>query len=142
MAQAQHGDTVRVHYKGTLHDGSVFDSSEGRDPLTFTIGSGQIIPGFEQAVIGMQVGDERTTEIPSDQAYGARDEEMMLEVARDQMPDGMNPTLGDWLQLSFPDGQHASVQVVEMNETSVTLDANHPLAGKDLTFEIKLVEIV
>lgn len=142
MAQARQGDTVRVHYTGRLDDGSVFDSSQGADPLTFTIGSGQIITGFEDAVLGMNPGETRTTEIPSDRAYGARDEEMLLEVERENLPDGLDPKMGDWLQLSFPDGQQASVRVVEMSSDKVTLDANHPLAGKDLTFEISLVEIV
>lgn len=142
MAQATSGDTVRVHYTGTLDNGQTFDTSEGREPLEFTVGGGQVIPGFDQAVTGMEPGDTKTVEIPADEAYGPQREEMMLQVSHDQFPEGMNPQVGQQLQLSQPNGQNVVVRVVEIEEDSVTLDANHPLAGKDLTFEITLAEIV
>ena len=142
MAQATTGDTVRVHYTGTLHDGTTFDSSEGREPLEFTVGGGQVIPGFEQAVEGMEPGDTKTVEIPADDAYGPKREEMMLQVSPDQFPEGVDPELGQQLQLSQPDGQNVVVRVTDVQDDAVTLDANHPLAGEDLTFEITLDEIV
>jgi peptidylprolyl isomerase len=142
MAQATTGDTVRVHYTGTLHDGTTFDSSEGREPLEFTVGGGQVIPGFDQAVEGMEPGDTKTVEIPADDAYGPKREEMMLQVSPDQFPEGVDPELGQQLQLSQPDGQNVVVRVTDVQDDAVTLDANHPLAGEDLTFEITLDEIV
>ncbi len=142
MAQATSGDTVRIHYTGTLSDGTVFDSSEGREPLEFTLGVGQVIPGFDRAVAGMAPGETQTVEIPAEEAYGPSREEMMLSVSPDQFPEGMDPELGQQLQLSQPDGQAVVVRVTEIEDDAVTLDANHPLAGKDLTFEITLDEIV
>jgi len=142
MAQATSGDTVRVHYTGTLNSGQTFDTSEGREPLEFTVGGGQVIPGFDQAVAGMEPGDTKTVEIPADEAYGPQREEMMLQVSPDQFPEEMDPQVGQQLQLSQPDGQNVVVRVVDIAEDSVTLDANHPLAGEDLTFEITLAEIV
>ncbi len=141
MAQAQSGDTVKVHYTGKLNDGTVFDSSEGREPLSFTLGSQQVIPGFEEAVIGMATGESATIEIPSDKAYGPRQDQMIVKVERSQMPADLNPQIDQKLQVQQPDGNTMVVTVVEMDEQSVTLDANHPLAGKDLTFDIQLVEI-
>ena len=142
MAQAKNGDTVKIHYTGKLEDGTVFDSSDGRDPLEFTLGEGQVIPGFEEAVLGMTANDSKTMTIPSDNAYGPRREEMVVEVDRDQFPPDVAPEVGQQLQMQRPDGQKMVVAVAEVSESTVTLDANHPLAGKDLTFEIKLVEIV
>jgi FKBP-type peptidyl-prolyl cis-trans isomerase 2 len=142
MAQATTGDTVRVHYTGTLNNGTTFDTSEGREPLEFTVGGGQVIPGFEKAVAGMEPGDTKTVEIPADQAYGPQRDEMMLSVSPDQFPEGMDPEVGQQLQLSQPDGQSVVVRVTEIEDDAVTLDANHPLAGEDLTFEITLDEIV
>ena len=142
MAQATSGDTVRVHYTGTLENGQTFDTSEGREPLEFTVGGGQVIPGFDQAVAGMEPGDTKTVEIPADEAYGPQRDEMMLQVSPDQFPDDMDPQVGQQLQLSQPNGQNVVVRVVDIESDSVTLDANHPLAGKDLTFEITLAEIV
>lgn len=141
MAQAKNGDTVRVHYTGRLDDGTVFDSSRGREPLEFTLGAQQVIPGFEQAVDGLSPGEERTVEIPADRAYGARRDEMLLTVGRDQFPDEIQPEVGQQLQMS-QDGQVAVVTVAGVTDSDVTLDANHPLAGKDLTFDVQLVEIV
>lgn len=141
MAQAKSGDTVRVHYTGRLEDGSVFDSSRGREPLEFVLGAHQVIPGFEEAVDGLSPGEERSVNIPVDRAYGPRREEMMLSVPRDQFPDEIRPEVGQQLQMS-QDGQVAVVTVTGVTEAEVTLDANHPLAGKALTFDVQLVEIV
>ncbi len=139
---AKAGDTVRIHYTGTLADGSTFDSSEGRDPLEFTLGAGQVIPGFDKAVTGMTTGESQTVEIPADDAYGQPDPNGVQSFPRDKVPDDIPLDLGTRLQLAGPQGQPIMVTVTEVSETEVILDANHPLAGKDLTFEIELVEIV
>ncbi|NNF51813.1 MAG: peptidylprolyl isomerase [Gammaproteobacteria bacterium] len=141
MSQAKSGDTVKVHYRGTLEDGTVFDSSEGRDPLEFDIGSGQLIPGFEAAVDGMAAGETSSISISSTEAYGPHREEMVMEVPRTQLPAEMEPKIGMQLQAGQGDEQFV-VTITEVQEETVTLDANHPLAGKDLNFEITLVEIV
>lgn len=142
MAQAKHGDTVRVHYTGKLADGTVFDSSVDRDPLEFTLGEGRLIPGFEQAVIGMNPGESKTAEIPAEQAFGPYREEMVIEIDRDQFPADMKPEIGQRLQMKQSNGRIILIRVVEVSESEVTLDANHPLAGKDLTFDIHLLEIL
>jgi peptidylprolyl isomerase len=142
MAEAKQGDKVKVHYKGSLADGTVFDSSEGRDPLEFVVGQHQVIPGFEDAVEGMNVGDSTETTIPADQAYGQRREDLVLTVPKAQMPEGLEPQVGMQLQLRQPDGRPAIARITEVTEDAVTLDVNHPLAGQDLTFSIDLVEIV
>jgi peptidylprolyl isomerase len=141
MSQVKSGDTVRIHYTGTLTDGQTFDSSEGRDPLEFTVGSGQIIPGLEAAIPGMTVGDKKTVEVPADDAYGQPDPNAQQAVPRGEIPDDIPLDLGTQLQVQTPQGQVMPVTVVEVTEEQVTLDANHPLAGKDLTFNIELVEI-
>ena len=141
MTQAQVGDRVKVHYTGRLADGTVFDSSAGRDPLEFTIGKRQVIAGFEDAVIGLEPGASTTTDIPSHQAYGPRDERMVMRVPREQVPPGLDLSLNDRVQLRRRDGGPMVVTVVEVTDTDVALDANHPLAGKDLQFDIQLVEI-
>jgi len=135
------GNKVKVHYKGKLNDGTVFDSSEGREPLEFTVGKGEMISGFDKAVDGMAVGETKTVTIPSDEAYGPRREEMILDVPKSQLPEGMSPNVGDMLQVQQPNGRPVPVTVVEVTDTAIKLDANHPLAGKDLTFEIKLEEV-
>ena len=142
MTQAKAGDTVRVHYTGTLEDGTRFDSSEGRDPLEFTLGSGQIIPGLDREIEGMETGESKTVTIASEDAYGARDEARMQTVPRDSIPDHIPTEPGTQLQVQTPQGQAIPVVVAEATETEVTLDANHPLAGRDLTFAVELVEIV
>ena len=139
MPQAKQGDTVAIHYKGTLDDGTVFDSSEGRDPLEFSIGANQVIPGFEAAVLGLEVGQTRITRIEPEQAYGPRREEMLLTVGKDRFPEGMDIEPGMQLQAGGQSGQ--MVVVVNVTEAMVTLDGNHPLAGQALTFDIKLVSI-
>jgi len=141
MAQAKQGDTVSVHYTGKLADGTIFDSSNGGDPLQFTIGAGQIIPGFDQAVIGMNPGESKTINVPADEAYGPHHEEWVLAVDRREMPADLNPEVGQQLQVRHPDGRTTVVVVTDVSESAVTLDGNHPLAGKDLTFDIQLVEI-
>ncbi len=141
MAAAKQGDRVKIHYTGKLDDGSVFDSSEGRDPLQFTIGEGQVIPGFDAAVTGMSVGDEKTAHIPVGEAYGERREEMVFEVPRDEMPDGMEPEVGQQLNVRHESGESATVMVTVVDGDTITLDANHPLAGEDLVFELELVAI-
>jgi len=141
MTQVKSGDTVRIHYTGTLTDGQTFDSSEGRDPLEFTVGSGQIIPGLDAAMPGMEVGEKKTVEIAADDAYGQPDPNAQQAVPRAEIPDDIPLDLGTQLQVQTPQGQVMPVTVVEVTEEQVTLDANHPLAGKDLTFNIELVEI-
>ena len=141
MAQAENGNVVKVHYTGKLKDGTVFDTSVDRDPLKFTIGEGQIIPGFEQAVIGMDTGESKTVTIPSDQAYGAHHEDLLLVVDRDQIPPHLTPETGQRLEIHQADGQTIPVTVAEVSDANITLDANHPLAGEDLIFDIQLVEI-
>ena len=142
MAQAQKGDKVKVHYTGRLDDGSQFDSSKDREPLEFEVGANQVIPGFEDAVVGLSEGESTTVNIPSDQAYGPRIEEMILKVGKDKLPPNFNPELGQKLQLPQQDGQNVIVTITDITDDIIELDANHPLAGKDLTFDIQLVEIL
>ena len=141
--QAKEGDAVQVNYTGTLADGTVFDSSAGRTPLEFTIGSGQLIPGFDQAVIGMKVGEKKTVTIPAEEAYGPHREEMVLEVGRERIPSNIEPEVGMMLESTQQDGSKVVFTITNISDNNtVTLDANHPLAGKDLTFEIELVKIL
>ena len=141
MAQAKEGDTVKIHYKGTLESGQTFDDSHQGDPLEFTIGEGQVIPGFEKAVIGMTPDDEKSFTIAAGEAYGPRREDLVVEVDRDDMQDDMNLEVGQRLQIQPEEGQQFVAVVSELEEDTVTLDANHPLAGEDLTFEVELVGI-
>lgn len=142
MSNVKQGDKVKVHYTGTLQDGSVFDSSREREPLEFEIGSGALIPGFEKAVLGLSVGESTKVEIPSGEAYGEVRDEMIISVERTKLPADIDPQLGMQLQVQQPDGQAMPVVISDVNETHITIDANHPLAGRDLTFEIELVEVV
>jgi peptidylprolyl isomerase len=135
------GDTVQVHYTGTLGDGSVFDTSRESSPIGFTLGTGQVIPGFDNAVIGMEVGDEKTFTIPSAEAYGVHDPRMVQDVPRTEMPADMELFVGMSLTASGGDGREIALVVTDLTETTVRLDANHPLAGQDLTFAIQLVGI-
>ena len=135
------GDTVRVHYKGTLADGSEFDSSEGREPLEFTLGTGEVIPGFDAAVSGLEVGETATVTIPAADAYGVHQPEGRQTFPRDAFPPDADPQVGWAVELSAPDGQRVPATIVEVSDESLVLDFNHPLAGEDLTFEITLVEI-
>ena len=142
MAQAKSGDTVKVHYTGRLDDGSVFDTSAERDPLEFTIGAGNVVAGFDQLVLGMSPGESRTQTISAEQAYGPHRKEMAVEVPREEVPPDLKPKVGDQFQLQADGGRTIRVRVTKVSGTSVTMDGNHPLAGKDLTFEVELVEIV
>ena len=142
MTQAKEGDTVKIHYTGRLQDGTVFDSSSDREPLQFSIGSGQVIPGFEEAVTGMTIGEKKTAQIPCNKAYGERNPSMVMVVDKKHVPPEIDPEVGQRLQVGSPDGQLLAVTIVEVSEENITLDANPPLAGEDLTFDIELVEIV
>lgn len=141
MSQAKQGDSVKVHYTGKLDDGTVFDSSVGREPLDFTVGAGQLIAGFDEAVVGMAVGEKKTVRIAPEQAYGPHNPEMTLQVPRSDLPADIQPELGMQLEASQEGGHSMVVTVVEVTDESVTFDANHPLAGKALTFEIEVVEV-
>ena len=141
MSQASSGDVVRIHYTGTLEDGSQFDSSKGRDPLEFKLGSGQVIPGFDQAVAGMAVGETKTVTIAPEDAYGPRNEQAVQEVPKSALPDDLEPVEGMMLQAQNQNQQPVQLTVVSVQDESITVDANHPLAGKALNFEISLVEI-
>jgi peptidylprolyl isomerase len=170
MAQAKTGDKVKVHYTGTLEDGSVFDTSEGPNeqpndhscgcgskkenddgcgcgsgasgPMEFVIGAGQLIPKFEAAVIGLEPGQSITVSIPADDAYGQRAEEMVAVIERSEIPADINPEPGHQMEVILEDGSPLPVLVTEVTDTTITLDGNHPLAGRDLTFAIRLVEIL
>ena len=141
MTQAKTGDTVHFHYTGTLSDGSVFDSSQGREPLSFTLGSGQIIPGLDAALDGMTVGEAKTVTIPPEQAYGPRDPQARQAIPRDQIPADIPLEPGTMLQMQSPDGRAIPVTVAEADDQQVVLDANHPLAGQELTFAVEVVAI-
>ncbi len=142
MTQAKTGDKVQVHYKGTLVDGSIFDSSEGKPPLDVTLGSGQVIPGFDEALVGMTVGEKKTVTIPSDKAYGPHNAEMVMQLPANQVPADLKPEIGQKLQVGGTDGEVMAVEVVDFNDEFIVLDANAPLAGKDLTFDLEMVAIV
>jgi peptidylprolyl isomerase len=141
MSQAKSGDTVKIHYTGTLDDGSEFDSSVGREPLEFSLGAGQVIAGFDSAVDGMTVGENKTVTIPAGEAYGERHEQMIQQVPKSSLPDDMKPEVGTQLQSQSPDGQIMNFVVSEISDDTVTVDGNHPLAGQALTFAIELVSI-
>ncbi len=142
MSKAEEGKTVKVHYTGTLQNGEVFDSSKEKEPLEFTLGEGQLIPGFEKAVIGMNVGDSTTINIPSTEAYGDTREDLIIAVPKDQLPKEIEPKVGMQLQVNQENGQPVPVRIAEITDTELKLDANHPLAGEDLTFEIELVNVL
>lgn len=142
MKSATSGDTVKIHYTGKLEDGTVFDTSADGEPLEFTLGEGRVIPGFEEGVEGMEVGETRTISFPPDKGYGDHSSDLVFEVDRSNLPPDMDPEVGDQLALQSADGEKVAVTVSETSESSVTLDANHPLAGQELTFEVELVDIV
>lgn len=141
MTHVDNGDTVHIHYTGKLEDGTTFDSSEGRDPLVFQVGSGQIIPGLDTAIPGMAVGEKKTVTVPCEQAYGPVNPGMLQEISRETIPAEIPVDIGTRLQMKTPDGQVVPVTVTAADDKSVTLDANHPLAGKDLTFAIEVVSV-
>jgi peptidylprolyl isomerase len=142
MSVAKTGDTVKVHYTGKLADGTVFDSSVNREPLEFTIGDGKLIPGFDRAVNGMKVGEKTTVTIPAEEAYGPRYDQLVQIVNKTDLPPELNPEVGQHLEAVQQDGNVINVTVTNVDENSITIDANHPLAGKELIFELELVEIV
>lgn len=142
MAEASVGDTVRVSYEGRLDDGTVFDSSLEGDPLEFTLGTDEVIQGFEQAISGVESGQSKTVTLDPDEAYGDRDEDLVFTVEREQLPEDLDPDVGDRLQVRPQEGDAFEVHVADVGDDRVVLDANHPLAGRELTFEIELVEIV
>lgn len=141
MSTAKNGDTVKIHYTGTLADGTRFDSSAGRDPLTFQLGAGQIIPGLEKEIAGMAVGDQKTVTVAAGEAYGERDPRQVQQVPRNALPPDLEPQVGMQLQAQTPNGVPVQLIVVEVAEDTITVDANHPLAGHDLTFAVEMVEI-
>ncbi len=142
MAQVKSGDKVKVHYHGKLTSGETFDSSEGREPLEFEVGSGMVIKGFDDGVTGMTVGEKKTINIPFDEAYGPKNPEMVIPMPKDKFPEELEIEVGTPLGMSDQQGQEFQVTVVEIKEDVVMLDANHPLAGEDLVFDLELVEIV
>lgn len=140
--KAQNGDTVKVHYTGRLKEGEVFDSSEGREPLEFVLGAGHVIEGFDTAIVGMEESDKKTVDIPVEQAYGQRNEDYVLRVGRDKLPPDLEPVNGMPLSMPMPDGTAVNVVISDFNENEIELDANPPLAGKDLIFDLELVGIL
>lgn len=141
MAEAKSGDTVKVHYTGKLEDGTIFDSSVDKEPLEFKIGNGNMIPGFEKAVVGLGLGETVTTNIPYQEAYGEKRTEMVVEVPKEQVPENITPEVGLQLSISQQDGSTIPVVISDVTDNSIILDANHPLAGKNLIFDIELVDI-
>jgi peptidylprolyl isomerase len=138
----ENGKTVKIHYTGTLDDGTQFDSSAGREPLEFEMGAGMVIPGFEKGVADMVVGEKKTIHIPAREAYGERREELVMQFERSQLPDGLDPEVGMGLQMQSAQGHPVPVTVTAMDEENITIDANHQLAGRNLNFELELVAIV
>jgi FKBP-type peptidyl-prolyl cis-trans isomerase 2 len=141
MGQVKEGDAVSVHYTGKLPDGTVFDSSRDREPLQVKVGAGEVIPGFEQGLVGMEVGDNKTVTLTPDEAYGYRREDLIVDVDANQFPENIKPRIGQRLQVRQPDGSLVNVQITGIEDGTVTLDANHPLAGETLIFDIELVAI-
>jgi peptidylprolyl isomerase len=141
MSQAKNGDTVKIHYTGTLDDGTEFDSSAGRDPLEFQLGGGQVIPGFDNAVEGMTIGDNKSVRIEPDEAYGQRHEQLVQDVQRSALPDDLTPEVGMALQSQSPDGRVMMLTITGVSDDTITVDGNHPLAGQALSFDIELVSI-
>jgi peptidylprolyl isomerase len=141
VVRAKSGNTVKVHYTGKLQDGSVFDTSEDRSPLEFILGDGRIIAGFDEAVVGMSINESKTVILTHDKAYGPHNQDMVMEIERHRIPPDVKPEVGQHFQIPGPDGRNLAVLVVGISDSAVTFDANHPLAGKDLTFDIRLVEI-
>ncbi|HEY8132111.1 MAG TPA: FKBP-type peptidyl-prolyl cis-trans isomerase, partial [Thermoanaerobaculia bacterium] len=137
MQQAKRGDTVHVHYTGSLEDGTIFDSSESRAPIVLTLGGGDVIPGFEEAIVGMSIGDKKIETIDVQRAYGDRRDDLIFRVDRERLPSDEELLVGDVLRVGFPDGGSTTVQVTAVDGDTVTLDANHPLAGKTLVFELE-----
>ena len=141
MSKVKDGDTVKVHYTGKLENGDVFDSSREKEPFEFTVGNKAVIPGFEKGVVGMGVGDTKTIEIPPEEAYGAKQDELVVVVNKSEFPDDITPSVGQRLQIKQQDGNPVVVTITDLTEDSITLDANHPLAGYTLFFDVEIVDI-
>jgi peptidylprolyl isomerase len=139
--KAESGDTVRVHYTGTLDDGTVFDSSRDGEPLEFVLGDGQVIEGFEEALLGMSEGESREVELPPEKAYGERSDELVISVDRSELPEDLDPEVGQTLAVDTGDEEEMAAWVAEVGEDAITVDLNHPLAGRTLNFEVKLVAL-
>ncbi len=142
MSMAENGNKVKVHYTGKLTDGTVFDSSVEREPFEFTIGQGQVIPGFENGVVGMKVSEKKDVNIPSADAYGDQNKELVFTFPKNDLPQEVSPEVGQQLQMKNQNGQIVNVIIANVDDANIYLDANHPLAGKDLNFEIELLEIL
>ena len=141
MSQVKENDTVKVHYTGKLTDGQVFDTSEGKEPIEFTLGKGQLIPGFEKGLLDMKVNEKKTITIPKEEAYGEPREDLVQEVEKSQLPEEIKPEVGMGLVSKTPDGREMNLVVAEVKEDTIVVDGNHPLAGKDLVFDLEVVEI-
>ncbi len=141
MAAAKSGDTVKVHYTGMLEDGQIFDTTEGDEPFEFTIGEGEVIAGFEEAVVGLEPGQSRSAKVTSEEAYGPYRDDLLADFPRSEFPDDLDLEEGQALEIEDPSGQRTLVRIVEVKDDAVTLDGNHPLAGQDLMFEVELVEV-
>lgn len=141
MQQVKKGDTISVHYRGTLEDGTLFDASEGREPLQFEVGGGMVIEGFDSGVLGMAIGEKKTVKIPFDKAYGPQQESLFMEFPVENLPEDLEPEIGMVLNMTNDDGEDLQVRVVEVKDDFIVIDANHPLAGKDLIFELDLVSV-
>lgn len=141
MSQVKENNTVKVHYTGKLTDGQVFDSSEGREPLEFTLGQGQMIPGFENGLIDMKLNEKKTIELSKEDAFGESRPELIQEVQKDQLPPEIKPEVGMGLVSKAPDGSEHNLTVIDVKDDSIVVDANHPLAGKDVVFDIEVVDI-
>jgi peptidylprolyl isomerase len=141
MSKVKSGDTVKVHYTGKLENGDVFDSSREQEPFEFTVGNKAVIPGFEKGVVGMEVGDTKTIEIPPEEAYGAKQDELVVEVKKSEFPEDITPSIGQRLQIKQQNGNPIVVTITDLTEDSITLDANHPLAGYTLFFDVEVVDI-
>lgn len=139
--EAQSGDRVTVHYTGTLDDGTVFDSSREGEPIEFELGTGEVIDGFDQAVAGLEVGESREIRLEPDEAYGQRSDDLVIDVDRDDLPEDLDPEVGQTLAVEGADGEEMAAWVAEVGEDAITVDLNHPLAGRSLTFEVELLEI-
>jgi FKBP-type peptidyl-prolyl cis-trans isomerase 2 len=142
MALAKDGDMVRVHYTGTLNDGTVFDSSREREPLEFTLGCGQVIPGFDKGIVGMEISQTKSINIPAGEAYGERNDQLIINISRDELPPEIQPEIGMQLEMMHPSGQKIIVSISNFTDEYISLDGNHPLAGNDLNFDVELVSIV
>jgi FKBP-type peptidyl-prolyl cis-trans isomerase 2 len=141
MSQARNGDTVKVHFTGRLENGEVFSKPKEDEPFEFTLGSGELIPGFEKGIVGMEVGETKTITAPPEEAFGPRHKELIVDVEKTDLPENITPAIGEQIQIRQKDGNPIKVTVTDMNEDTVTLDANHPLAGNTLFFHVELVEI-